>query len=76
MRVLFSIIMTCFFTVLGIAQKKALQHTDKEIWNHLSKVQISNSGDYMMFTVKKGEKDQTLHFKVDQRQDNHKFSKK
>ena len=64
MRVLFSITMTCFFTVLGIAQKKVLQHTDKEIWNHLSKVQISNSGDYMIFTVKKGEKDQTLHLKT------------
>jgi dipeptidyl aminopeptidase/acylaminoacyl peptidase len=46
---------------LVIAQKKVLQHEDKGNWNRLRNVNISNSGDYVLFGVDKEEKDQTLN---------------
>jgi dipeptidyl aminopeptidase/acylaminoacyl peptidase len=53
------------FTILFItqhiyAQKKVLQHEDKALWNRLSNVEISNSGDYVLYEIGPEDKDQNL----------------
>jgi dipeptidyl aminopeptidase/acylaminoacyl peptidase len=45
----------------GMAQKKILQHEDKALWNRIRNVNISNSGDYMLYLLGPEEQDQTLH---------------
>ncbi len=50
-----------FFTLNITAQKKVLQHEDKALWNRVRNVEISNSGDYMLYNLGPEEKDQTLH---------------
>lgn len=47
------------FPIFG--QKKVMQHEDKALWNRINNVNISNSGDYVLYSLEKGEKDQTLH---------------
>ncbi|MFP2994797.1 prolyl oligopeptidase family serine peptidase [Spongiivirga sp. MCCC 1A20706] len=42
------------------AQKKVMQHKDKALWNRIRNVEISNSGDYIMYHLEKGEQDKTL----------------
>ena len=42
------------------AQKKVMQHEDKALWNRIRNVNISNSGDYVLYASEKGEKDQTI----------------
>ncbi|WP_299361785.1 prolyl oligopeptidase family serine peptidase [Winogradskyella sp.] len=44
----------------GFAQKKVMQNEDKALWNRIRNVNISNSGDYMLYALEKGEKDQSL----------------
>lgn len=48
-------------TVNVNAQKKVMQHEDKALWNRIRPVEISNSGDYMLYNLGPEEKDQTLH---------------
>ena len=45
------------------AQKKVMQHKDKALWNSIRNVNISNSGDYILYGLNKGEKDETLYLK-------------
>ena len=40
------------------AQKKVMEHEDKAEWNRIRNVNISNSGDYVLYGLEKGEKDQ------------------
>ncbi len=42
------------------AQKKEMRQEDKALWNSIKNVNISNSGDYVLYTLEKGEKDQTI----------------
>ena len=52
-----------FFLVAGatgFAQKKVMQNEDKGLWNGIRNVKISNSGDYVLYALEKGEKDQSL----------------
>ena len=50
-----------FFTINTTAQKKVMQHEDKALWNRIKNVEVSNSGDYMLYNLGPEEKDQTLH---------------
>lgn len=43
------------------AQKKVMQHSDKALWNSIRNVKMANDGDYLLYALEKGEKDQTLH---------------
>jgi len=45
----------------SVAQKKVMQHEDKAEWNRIRNVKISNSGDYVLYGLEKGEKDQTIY---------------
>jgi len=48
------------FTSLLVAQKKVLEHDDKGNWNRLRNVNISGSGDFVLYGVDKEQKDQTI----------------
>ncbi len=45
------------------AQKKVLEHTDKDIWNTIKSPTISNDGKYIMYSLEKGEKDNFIKIK-------------
>ncbi len=59
MRILVLLGFLCL-SAISTAQKKELQHEDKALWNRIRNVNISNSGDYMLYALEKGEKDRTL----------------
>jgi len=63
MRIL---VVLCFIFWSGFiqAQKKVLQHEDKAIWNRIRNANISNSGEYVLYAIEKGEKDQSIHLKT------------
>lgn len=61
---LFALFFSCILTVPMSAQKKIMQHEDKALWNRIRNMNISNSGDYVLYTLDKGEKDQTIHLKT------------
>lgn len=42
------------------AQKKVMEHDDKGLWNRIRNVNISNSGDHVLYSIGPEEKDQTL----------------
>ncbi len=44
----------------GFAQKKVMQHEDKAEWNRITNVNISNSGDYVLYALGKEEQDQSV----------------
>ncbi|WP_157962251.1 S9 family peptidase [Winogradskyella aurantiaca] len=52
----------CFSGLLS-AQKKVLQHDDKDLWNRIRSVSISNSGDYVLYAKEQGEREQTIQLK-------------
>ncbi|MBO3116959.1 S9 family peptidase [Winogradskyella sp. DF17] len=57
------VILICFLCLFGttIAQKKVMQNEDKALWNRIRNVNISNSGDHMLYELGPEEQDQTLH---------------
>ena len=59
MRYLLALLLIAFSGTV-LAQKKILQHDDKGNWNRIRNVNIANSGDYVLYAVEKGEKDQTI----------------
>lgn len=62
MRILFVLSALCLATTVT-AQKKVMEHDDKALWNQIQNVTISNSGNYVLYGLEKGEKDQTLQLK-------------
>ncbi len=46
-----------------LAQKKVLDHSDFEIWNSIKNKSISPNGNYIMYSLEKGEADQYLKIK-------------
>ena len=42
------------------AQKKVMEHDDKALWNRIRNVNISNTGDHVLYSIGPEEKDQTL----------------
>jgi len=59
-------IITSIFALLCctiFAQKKVLDHSDKDIWNTIKSPTISNDGEYVMYALEKGEKDNFLKIK-------------
>ncbi len=56
-------IILLFVGVNSFAQKKVLDHPDFEIWNTIKGQSISPNGDYVMYSLEKGEKDNHLKIK-------------
>ena len=50
-------------STLSIAQKKTLDHQDFDIWNSIQDKNISPNGDYIMYSLEKGEADNFLKIK-------------
>ena len=44
-------------------QKKILDHPDFDIWNSIQRSNISSNGDYVIYSLVKGEKDSELKIK-------------
>ena len=59
MRILTVLSVLCL-TATVTAQKKVMQHEDKALWNRVRNVSISNSGDYVLYSLDKEERNQTL----------------
>ena len=49
----------------SFAQKKVLNHKDFDIWNVIKNQTISNDGNFIMYSLEKGEKDNFLKIKDD-----------
>ena len=54
------ILMTSLYS---FSQKKILDHPDFEIWNTIEGATISSDGKFIMYSLEKGEKDNTLKLK-------------
>ena len=57
----------CFALMLisinTFSQKKILDHPDFDIWNKIVSQEISSDGNFIMYSVEKGEKDQHIKIK-------------
>ena len=51
------------FTSTISAQKKILNHSDKDLWNTIENRTISNDGNFILYALKKGDRDQHLKIK-------------
>ena len=60
----------CLFSILIsqniLAQKKILDHPDFDIWNRVRSPKLSVEGDFIMYSIEKGEKDQHIKIKDNQ----------
>ena len=63
-KALFLLFTLCLSMTSVTAQKKVMQQEDKALWNRIRNVQISNSGDFMLYAMDKENRDQTLHLKT------------
>ena len=63
MRLTILTITTILITISVNAQKKILDHSDKDLWNAIQNRTISNNGEYIMYSLEKGERDQHLKIK-------------
>ncbi|SNR34430.1 Dipeptidyl aminopeptidase/acylaminoacyl peptidase [Lutibacter flavus] len=52
-----------FISLSIFAQKKILDHKDLEIWNTIKNKTISSNGEFIMYSLEKGEKDSWLKIK-------------
>ncbi|MCE7991518.1 MAG: S9 family peptidase [Roseivirga sp.] len=62
MRISASILLLCV-SIACFGQKKILDHPDFEIWNTIENQTISRNGDYIMYSLEKGEADNHLKIK-------------
>ena len=62
MKTLLSSLLICF-TLFSFSQKKVLDHKDFEIWKTIKNTSISPDGNYIMYSLEKGEKDNFLKIK-------------
>jgi len=58
---IFTILLLVSFTAFG--QKKILDHPDFDIWNTIQNQSISRNGDFIMYSLEKGETDNHLKIK-------------
>ena len=58
---LFILTLLLSFNIYG--QKKVLDHSDFDIWNRIQNSAIDSKGEYIMYSIEKGEKDSHLKIK-------------
>ena len=56
-------VLLSFFCVSIFSQKKKLDHKDFDVWNTIQMPTISSDGEYVMYSLVKGEKDSNLKIK-------------
>lgn len=62
MKAIIPALLICI-TISSFAQKKVLDHADKEIWNTIKNESISPDGNFIIYSLEKGEKDNHLKLK-------------
>jgi len=60
----FLLAVVCFATLSATAQKKVLDHPDFDIWNTIKSQSISNNGEFILYSLERGEKDRFLKLKT------------
>mgnify|MGYP003667503869 CR=1 FL=1 len=60
----FLLAVVCFATLSVTAQKKVLDHPDFDIWNAIRSQSISNDGEFILYSLERGEKDRFLKLKT------------
>jgi predicted membrane protein len=50
-------ILTLLTSINIYAQKKVLDHDDFDIWNGIQNTSIDSKGDYVIYSLQRGEKD-------------------
>ena len=53
----------CLISALTYSQKKVLDHKDIDLWNTIEGQSISNDGNYILYTLRTGEKDAQIKIK-------------
>ena len=56
-------ILICVISSVSFSQKKTLDHSDYDLWNTIQRETISPNGEFVMYSLEKGEKDQHLKIK-------------
>jgi len=56
-------VLLSFFCISIFSQKKKLDHKDFDVWNTIQMPTISSDGEYVMYSLVKGEKDSNLKIK-------------
>ena len=59
-------VLLSFFCISIFSQKKKLDHKDFDVWNTIQMPTISSGGEYVMYSLVKGEKDSNLKIKDSQ----------
>ena len=54
------LLLLILFQTLTFAQKKVLDHDDLALWSTIEDEAIAPNGSYLLYSLEKGEKDQTL----------------
>ena len=62
MKITFSLL-SIFLSLLVFPQKKILTHADKELWHTIEDEAISPDGNFVIYSLVKGEKDSYLKIK-------------
>ena len=57
------VILLLIITTNLYSQKKVLDHKDFDIWNRIQNSQISSDGNYIMYSIQRGEEDSFLKIK-------------
>ena len=57
------LLLTFIISISTFSQKKILDHSDFEIWNTIENSAISNNGEFVIYSLEKGEKDNHLKIK-------------
>ena len=62
MKHVLSLVLLCIVNS-AVAQKKILDHSDFDIWNRIQRQTMTSDGNFIMYSLQKGEKDSQLKIK-------------
>ena len=62
MKYALSLVLLCIASST-MAQKKILNHSDFDIWNRIQRQTMTSDGNFIMYSLQKGEKDSQLKIK-------------
>lgn len=62
MKHVLSLVLLCIVSS-AVAQKKILDHSDFDIWNRIQRQTMTSDGNFIMYSLQKGEKDSQLKIK-------------
>ena len=60
MKTSLTVLLSLLIVTIAFGQKKVLDHPDFDIWNTIEGQRISRSGDFVMYSLERGEEDNFL----------------